>query len=123
MIKQQAAQDFQSNLLDEIASISQHRMPLLLSRQELGLILKKVVWEYEVSPDDLVYIFFDEKKVPGLSKEHLQAKLLKGYSWHQLIRWFGFETAKAFLTDEVISKVFPLSYRKRFQHVKNILHA
>jgi hypothetical protein len=136
MIKQQAVKDAQIGLLDELSSKSRKRAlqsqnlskekiisPLMVSRQELGLILKKVVWEYEASPDDLAHIFLDEKKMSGLSKTQLQAKLLKGYSWHQLIRWFGFETAKSFLTDEAIRNVFPPSYRKRFQHVKNILHA
>jgi hypothetical protein len=59
----------------------------------------------------------------GVNQAQLKAKLLNTYSWHQLIMWFGFETTRDFLKDEIIQMIFPASYRQKLFHAKRILRA
>jgi hypothetical protein len=92
-----------------------------LSENELKGILKKVVWDYNITPADLLAIFNGEMKSAALDQTQLHAKLLNSYSWHQLIKWFGFEKALNFLSDEAIRMIFPASYRQKLLHAKEIL--
>ncbi|MCK9480985.1 MAG: hypothetical protein M0R38_04380 [Bacteroidia bacterium] len=92
-----------------------------LSDDELKIILKRVVWDYNISPDDLLAIFKGEMEGRGIDTAQLQAKLLNGYQWHNLIKWFGYETVRTFLRDEVIKAIFPASYRQKLLNAKTIL--
>lgn len=98
-------------------------MPILqsISENELQGILKKVVWDYNIDTKDLMAIFNGEAKNLALDQTQLFAKLLNTYSWHQLIKWFGFERACSFLSDEAIQMIYPASYRKTLLHAKEIL--
>lgn len=94
-----------------------------LSDEELKVILKQVVWDYNISADDLLAIFKGKMEGKGVNELQLKAKLLNSYPWHQLINWFGFETALSFLKDEIIQMIFPVSYRKKILNAKRILRA
>ncbi|MBX7203531.1 MAG: hypothetical protein K1X77_10710, partial [Bacteroidia bacterium] len=54
----------------------------------------------------------------GVNQVQLYAKLLNAYSWHQLIKWFGFEKARTILREEAIQMVFPASYRQKLLNAK-----
>lgn len=92
-----------------------------LTDNELGAILKRVVWDYAITPEQLVHIFKGHQQVPSLDRATLHARLLNGYAWHQLIRWFGFETTRSFLREETIIKVFPPSYRRKLTYAQRVL--
>ena len=92
-----------------------------ISDDELKIILKRVVWDYNISSEDLLAIFKGDKAGNSVDLIQLQAKLLNSYQWHQLIKWFGIETVKSYLKDEVIQKIFPPSYKNKLYHAKEIL--
>ncbi len=92
-----------------------------ISDEELKKVLKRVVWDYNISPDELLAIFKGEKEGNSVNIIQLQAKLLNGYQWHDLIKWFGADTVKSFLKDEVIQQIFPPSYKNKLYHAKEIL--
>jgi hypothetical protein len=94
-----------------------------LSDAELGGILKRVVWDYDLSEEQLVPIFKGLQQAGGLNQATLFARLLNGYSWYQLIQWFGFETTQTFLNDDAIAKVFPPSYRRKLIYAQQVLRA
>jgi len=94
-----------------------------LTDEELKVILKRVVWDYNITGDDLLEIYKGNMEGKGVNQAQLKAKLLNTYSWHQLIKWFGFETTQDFLRDEIVQLIFPASYRQKLFHAKRILRA
>jgi hypothetical protein len=94
-----------------------------LTDEKLKVILKRVVWDYNISEDDLLEIYKGNMEGRGVNQVQLKAKLLNTYPWHQLIKWFGFETSRGFLKDEIIQMIFPASYRQKLFHAKRILRA
>lgn len=101
----------------------EHPKQQTLSDEELKIVLKRVVWDYNISPDDLLAIFKGEMEGRGVDREQLYAKILNTYHWHQIIKWFGYEKSQSFLKDEVISMLFPVSYRQKMFNAKRILRA
>ncbi len=87
---------------------------------ELITILKNAAWEYNFSTDQLIDIYFNDIKDYSISKGMLQVKLLNGYSWHKLIKVLGSD-AFELLNDDIIKKVFPVSYRNELFNAKRIL--
>jgi hypothetical protein len=55
--------------------------------EELKPLLKKVVWEYQLTPQETFSLLRNKtKKVCGLSRHYLLAKLLMTYNWYDCIR-------------------------------------
>lgn len=84
-------------------------------------MLKRVVWDYNISEDDLLEIFLHDKKGHSMNKADLQARLLGYYNWHRIIRILGYPGAFDLLNDEAISRIFPKSYQKKLYGLRDLL--
>ncbi|MCC6768731.1 MAG: hypothetical protein IT240_06780 [Bacteroidia bacterium] len=112
----QGHENYANFVSNQIANTATFSFPL--SEQELKTILTRVVWDYYISPDELLAVFYGEESSKGVNQVQLYAKLLNAYSWHQLIKWFGFEKARTILREEAIQMVFPASYRQKLLNAK-----
>lgn len=88
---------------------------------ELKKMLKSIVWDYNISEDDLVEIFLHDKKGYSMNKADVESRLLGYYSWHRLIRVLGYQQALKLLNDDAIVRIFPKSYRERLYGLRSIL--
>lgn len=89
--------------------------------ENLKILLKQVVWDYNFDDNDLVDIYLGKKTNPTISPNELMVKLLNGYSWHKLIKVLGRDVTKSLLTDEVLNCIYPKSYKKNLINARRIL--
>jgi len=92
-----------------------------IDEQELKRRLKQVVWDYNISEDDLLEIFLRGKTITGLNQTQLKAKLLNGNNWYTILKLVGIENAKTLLAPEITSILFPRQLRERYQHARRVL--
>lgn len=90
------------------------------TNMEFHDMLRKVVWDHDISDETLFDVYFNNAQKLSLDKEDLKAKLLNSFSWHKLLQVMGSE-AYDLLQDDVIKKVFPPSYRNGLSNAKRIL--
>jgi hypothetical protein len=89
--------------------------------ENLKILLKQVVWDYNFDENELVDIYFGKKTSPTISPKELMAKLLNGYSWHKLIKILGIDLTKNMLTDDVLNCIYPKSYKNNLINARRIL--
>lgn len=58
---------------------------------ELKKMLKRIVWDYNISEDDLLKIFLHNEKEHSMNKPDIESRLLGYYNWHRLIRVLGYQ--------------------------------
>jgi hypothetical protein len=92
-----------------------------LTDEELKVILKRVVWDYNISGDDLLEIYKGNKEGRGVNQVQLKAKLLNTYSWYKLVDMLGYNEAVSLLKEDIIKMLWPKSLRLKYTHVKSIL--
>ena len=89
---------------------------------ELKKKLRQVVWDYDISDDDLLAIFLHDKKVLGIGVDLLRSRLIGYFPWHTLLKLFGTDYAiYNVLTEKAIKASFPRQYKEKLYHVKSIL--
>lgn len=89
---------------------------------ELKKKLRQVVWDYDISDEDLLAIFLHDKKVAGIGADLLRSRLIGYFPWHSLLKLFGTQYAICnILTDNAIKSSFPRQYKDKLYHVKSIL--
>jgi hypothetical protein len=91
--------------------------------QELKRMLKQVVWDYKIPEEELLEIFQGKRPGKALTRIQLHTKLLNSYNWYSLVRFFGVDAAKTFLTKEAISGLFPRMLKERYERARLILSA
>lgn len=99
----------------------EHPKQQTLSDEELKIVLKRVVWDYNISPDDLLAIFKGEMEGRGVNMVQLKSRLLNSYSWYQLLDMFGYDGAVLLLKDEIIQLLWPKSVKSTYTNVKSLL--
>lgn len=92
-----------------------------IDNDKLKALLKGVVWDYNISEEDLVEIFLHNKKGHSMNKADIEARLLGYYNWHHLIKTLGYERSVELLNDDAISRIFPKSYQQRLYGLRSIL--
>lgn len=96
-------------------------LPNTVHIEELKEMLKGIVWDYNISEDELLQVFLDDKKGLSITRPEIETRLLGYYGWHRIIKVVGRDCAFDMLRDEVISRIFPKSYQKRLYGVRSIL--
>lgn len=94
-----------------------------IDNDKLKALLKGVVWDYNISEEDLVEIFFEKKIGQALNADQLKARLLNTYNWYFLLNFFGKEGVIEFLDDKVTKYLFPRSLRDKYVRAGKILYA
>jgi hypothetical protein len=109
-------------------SIVQGSEPLTLNPEHLAFIklimlhlLKKILWDYELSDEEILSIYYGELEKGGLNEFKLKARLLNSYNWYTLIRELGFSKASQLLKPEIISHLYPKSLQKKYFYAAGLL--
>lgn len=89
----------------------------------LKAMLKRVVWDYDISEDDLLKIFLGKKEGHALNEGQLKARILNTYNWYFLLNFFGKEVAMNFLDDKVTKYLFPRSLKEKYVRAGKILYS
>lgn len=92
-----------------------------LTDEELKVILKRVVWDYNISGDDLLEIYKGNMEGRGVNQVQLKAKLLNTYSWYKLVDMLGYNETVSLLKEDIIKMLWSKSLRLTYTHVKSIL--
>lgn len=95
----------------------------LVNSEELRILLKKVVWDYNIDEETLVKIFYKQENSSSMTSDVLYTKLLNGYNWHYLIKVLGIDNALTLLDEKIINRVFPRTYRKSLSNARRILYS
>ena len=93
-----------------------------MDRQQRHKILKSLMWDYAISPNDMEELL--EGKIPKAghyTREKLFAKMLIGLPWYTIIQLLPVEDVKKLLTNEVIAVLWPKSVQKQYKYVKKKL--
>mgnify|MGYP001060713307 CR=1 FL=1 len=92
-----------------------------IDMNKLKALLKEVVWDYNISEDELLEIFLQNKEGYSMNKADIEARLLGYYSWHHIIRVLGYKRASELLNDEAITRIFPKTYQTKLYGLRSIL--
>lgn len=85
-------------------------------------ILKQVMWEYNILPQDIEDLFAGKKSNVGhYNKYTLFRKFLESFSWFTIVDFFGVDQIKYLLTDDVIKSLRFNSLRKQYEFIKQRL--
>lgn len=93
-----------------------------MNRQQRYKVLKSVMWDYVISPNDMENLL-DGKivKAGHYTREKLFAKMLTGLPWYTIIQLLPVEDVKEMLTNEVIEVLWPKSVQKQYEYVRKRL--
>ncbi len=83
--------------------------------------LKEIVWDYEVSLEELIQILEGRKKSFSLNREKILARLLLSVNWYKLLEIFGPHILKEILNDEVLKYIHIESLRQDFVYAREVL--
>jgi hypothetical protein len=93
-----------------------------LETQEIDKILKQILWDYNIPPEEVIAVFKGEKNLAGhYSRQMLFQKIIESYSWFTIIQLFTPNEIKYLLTSQTISKLRSPSLRKKYEFVQKRL--
>ena len=84
-------------------------------------LVKKVIWDYQLSDEEIMGIYRGDLVVGGMNEVKLKARVLNSYNWYTLIKELGFEEAKALLKPEIIRFLYPNSLKKMYTYAARVL--
>jgi hypothetical protein len=93
-----------------------------MEKTEKNTILRQIVWDYDISPEDIEAVLKGEKKLAGhYTREMLFQKMIESYSWFTIIQLFTPNEIQHLLTNQVISKLRSPSLRQKYEFVQKRL--
>lgn len=84
-------------------------------------VLKNILWDYNITEEEVELILEGKKKTFSLSKEKLYARLLLSVNWYKLLEIFGKEKIKELLSDEVLKYIRFKDIRDNFIYARSVL--
>lgn len=84
-------------------------------------LLKKILWDYELTDQEILSIYAGELEKGGMNELKLKARLLNSYNWYTLIREMGLSNASKLLKPEIISQLYPKSLQKKYSYAAGLL--
>ena len=89
---------------------------------EKNKLLNQIVWDYDISTNDIEAVMNGEKKLVGhYTREMLFQKMIESYSWFTIIQLFTPIEIQYLLTNQVISKIRSTSLRQKYEFVQERL--
>jgi len=86
------------------------------------LVLKSIIWDYDVDPDELYNVMTGQRLKAGpFTFDRLFVRMLERLSWYELIDLLGMEYIKEHLTTDVIGKIRFKTLRGRYETVRKLL--
>ncbi|OQX79168.1 MAG: hypothetical protein B6D56_07705 [Candidatus Omnitrophica bacterium 4484_70.1] len=92
-----------------------------MNTEKLKEELKKIVWDYEISLEELIQILEGRKKSFSLNREKILARLLLSVNWYKLLEIFDPQVLKEILNDEVLKYIHIESLRQDFIYAREAL--
>jgi excisionase family DNA binding protein len=85
-------------------------------------IMRKAIWDYNISVGDAMKIAAGEKKTFSINQQGLLARILTTLPWTTLMEIFKKEGVTQLLQEEVVSKVWPVVLREKFDRVREVIN-
>jgi len=93
-----------------------------MEKQERSRLLKQLMWDYNISVEDIEALLSGKKEKAGhYSRETLFKKMLESWSWYTILQVFTPDEINDLLTDEVINRLRTISLKKKYEFVKKRL--
>ncbi len=94
-----------------------------MKKNEQKDMLMNLFWDMDIqfTPREIYSFLTGEKKIDGLNRNRLLARMLSTLRWYDIIDIFGLEKTITFLQPEVIHYIWPSSQKKRFENVSKLL--
>ncbi|HCW77452.1 MAG TPA: hypothetical protein DHU63_13075 [Candidatus Marinimicrobia bacterium] len=91
--------------------------------EEKDKLLKQILWDYNISAEDIEALLKGEKKMVGhYTREMLFQKMIESYSWFTIVQFFPTDEIQALLTNQTINSLRSPSLRKKYEFVQKRLH-
>jgi len=84
-------------------------------------LIKKVLWDYQLTNDEIMRIYQGDLVIGGMNEFKLKARLLNSYNWYTLINELGFNEARQLLKPEVIRYLYPKALQESYKYAARIL--
>ena len=93
-----------------------------MNTTERNKLLSQILWDYNISTEDIEAVLKGEKKLAGhYTREVLFQKMIESYSWFTIIQFFTPNEIQYLLTNQTISKLRSPSLRQKYEFVQKRL--
>jgi len=90
--------------------------------ERIKLILKKILWDYEIDPPLLYDVIVGKRERVGtFNKEKIMLRALERLSWYDLLELFGKEELGRNLTDDIIRKLRFKELQEKYEFARKVL--
>lgn len=84
-------------------------------------LLKNVLWDYQLTDEEMERIYRGDLELGGMDEAKLKARLLNTYNWYTLVRELGFKEAKALLRPDIIRFLYPKALQESYTYAARVL--
>ena len=93
-----------------------------LTRQRIEMIIKPVLWGYQIDPYEFYELAIGRRKRIGLfTPERALLRLLERLNWYELLELFGMEFLRKKLTKSLIANIHNAHLRRKYEFIRKIL--
>ena len=86
-------------------------------------ILKRIVWDYDISPKDIFLVIKGKKEKAGhFDFDKIFIRLLERTDWYSILDLVGIEKIKERLTPEIIERLRYPELKIKYERLRKILH-
>lgn len=91
-------------------------------RQQKIALLNNLIWDYDVSPDELLNVIEEKKQsCPGFTRESLFARCLTVLMWQDITSLWDIDNCISLYTENVRKMLFPKSLREEYDAIFKLL--
>lgn len=93
-----------------------------MEQNEKRKLLRQLVWDYNISADDIEAVLKGIKDTAGpFTREKLLIRMLESYPWFTIIQLISIEDIHRLLTRDMISRLRSQSLKEKYEFVRNRL--
>lgn len=97
-------------------------MPDSLKIEKMLYLIKKVLWDYQLTDEDVIRIYKGDLAIGGMNDVKLKARLLNSFNWYTLIKELGFNEAKELLQPDIIKFLYPRALQESYKYAARVLY-
>lgn len=86
-------------------------------------LIKKVLWDYQLSDEEIMGIYQGRLVIGGINDVKLKARLLNSYNWYTLVKELGFNNAQELLKPEIIKLLYPKALQESYTYAARVLQS
>ena len=92
-------------------------------KERIRLIMKHVVWDYDIDPYQLHEVVLGLREKAGhFDRQRVLLRMLERLSWYDLLDLLGVDLLRTLLTPGTIAQIRRRDVRERYEHIKRVLH-